>query len=266
MPFVQTEFATLFVTEAGSANAPPILFSNSLGTTHRMWDAIVAELASEFRCIRYDTRGHGASSCVPKTFSVQDLARDAIAILDNLAVQQAHFVGLSLGGMIGQYLAIDHPHRLASLSLLATTSFLPPASAWHDRAKCVRSEGLTPLIEGTLQRWWTQDFRSASPHQTAAILSDFVKVNGEAYALCCEAIAAMDTRPHLHQIKTPTLIIAGAEDPATPVAMAQSLNSAISDSALTILSPAAHLLAVEQPDKVAALLAQHIRKYADTAA
>jgi 3-oxoadipate enol-lactonase len=261
MPFVQTEFATLFVTEAGPAKAPPILFSNSLGTTHRMWDAIVAELASEYRCIRYDTRGHGASTCADQPFSIHDLARDAVDILDNLDVRQAHFVGLSLGGMTGQSCAIHHGERLASLSLLATTSFLPPASAWEDRAKQVRAEGMTPLLEGILQRWFTSDFRSASPHHIKTIASDFIKVHAGAYALCCEAIAHMDLRHDLPRIKIPTLIIAGADDPATPVAMSQSLQSSIAGSELTVLSPAAHLLAVEQPEKVAAQIAQHIRKY-----
>src|SRR3954451_11910360 len=163
MPYVQTRGVTLFVTEAGSPDAPPILFSNSLGTTHRMWDAVVAELSAEFRCIRYDMRGHGASTRGREPFEISDLAGDAIAILDNLAIDRIHFAGLSIGGMTGQALAIHHPERLASLTLMAKTAFMPPASAWNDRAALIRREGTTAILDATLERWFKAGFVLRAP-------------------------------------------------------------------------------------------------------
>ena len=258
MPFVQTNDVTLFVTEAGSAEAPPILFSNSLGTTHRMWDAVVTELASDFRCIRYDTRGHGASTRASGAFEIADLADDAIAILDNLRIERAHFAGLSLGGMTGQALAMRHPERVASLTLMATTAFMPPASAWNDRAALVRREGTATILEATLQRWFTQDYLVRAPDQVGRIAAEFAGLDAQGYAACCEAIARMDLRTDLHLIKPSTLIIAGLQDPATPPAMAQELEAGIASAKLVTLDPAAHLLAVEQPLAVAAQLSQHV--------
>lgn len=262
MPFVQNANATLFVSEAGPANAPAILFSNSLGTTHRMWDAVVAELSSDFRCIRYDTRGHGASTRSQRPFEIEDLAGDVLDILDNLGVQKVHFAGLSLGGMTGQALAVKAPGRLASLTLMATTSFMPPASAWNDRAALVRREGTQAIVAATLQRWFTPGFIAASKQVADRVADEFSSINAEGYAACCEAIARMDLRAHITSIRTPTLIIAGEQDPATPVVMSADMNASIVKSRLVVLDPAAHLLAIEQPEAVVEALRAHINNVA----
>jgi 3-oxoadipate enol-lactonase len=261
MPFVQSDDVTLFVTEAGSAEAPPILFSNSLGTTHRMWDAVVAELSADFRCIRYDMRGHGASTRGREPFEISDFADDAIAILDNLEINRVHFAGLSLGGMTGQALAINHPERLASLTLMATTAFMPPASAWNDRAALIRREGTQAILDNTLQRWFTAGFLESAPDRLQRIASEFAGLNAQGYAACCEAIGRMDLRDNLHRMTPPTLIIAGAQDPATPVDMAHALEASIASAKLIVLDQAAHLLAVEQPEAVATHLARHVRMH-----
>lgn len=262
MPFVQNANATLFVSEAGPAHAPAILFSNSLGTTHRMWDAVVAELSSEFRCIRYDTRGHGASTRSQRPFEIEDLAGDVLDILDNLGVQKVHFAGLSLGGMTGQALAVKAPGRLASLTLMATTSFMPPSSAWNDRAALVRREGTQAIVAATLQRWFTPGFIAASKQVADRVAAEFSGINSDGYAACCEAIARMDLRERITSIETPTLIIAGRQDPATPVAMSEEMNASITKSRLVVLDPAAHLLAVEQPEAVVEALRAHINNLA----
>lgn len=258
MPFVQTENVTLFVTEAGSPDAPAIIFSNSLGTTHRMWDAVVAELSTEFRCIRYDTRGHGASTRAKSAFQVEDLASDAIAVLDNLEVRKAHFVGLSLGGMTGQSLAHNNSHRLLSLTLMATSAFMPPASAWLERAAHVRAEGTRSILDATLPRWFTPGFRASHAGWVRKIADEFATLDNEGYASCCEAIAAMDLRPLLSGIHVPTSIIAGADDPATPVAMLKELHKSIPQSAFTLVRNAAHLLAVEQHEQAARHVRNHV--------
>ncbi len=254
MPYVQTRGVTLFVTEAGSPDNPPILFSNSLGTTHRMWNAVVAELSAEFRCIRYDTRGHGSSTRGGAGYEIADLADDAAAILDNLGLETVHFAGLSLGGMTGQSFAIRHPRRLRSLTLMATSAFMPPREAWEQRAELIRSEGTQAIVAATLERWFTPGFREESPKTTEAVAAEFRSLDREGYAAACEAIARMDLRGSLDAIRTPTLVIAGREDPATPLAMAEELHRGIAGSKLSVLSPAAHLLAVEQPARASDLV------------
>jgi 3-oxoadipate enol-lactonase len=254
MPFVQARGVTLFVTEAGSPDAPPVLFSNSLGTTHRMWDAVVAELSGEFRCIRYDTRGHGASPAGRYPFEIADLADDAAAVLDNLGIETVHFAGLSLGGMTGQDFAARHPGRVRSLTLMATSAFMPTREAWESRAALVRKEGTRAIVEATLERWFTVSFRALAPGLVESIAQEFVSNEREGYAAACEAIGRMDLRPLLGGIRAPALIIGGAEDPATPPAMQEQLRDGIPGATLSLLSPAAHLLAVERAAETADLL------------
>ena len=258
MPYIQHDHVTLFVTESGPADAPAILFSNSLGTTHRMWDAVVAELSAEFRCIRYDTRGHGSSTFSRNGFDIEDLSDDVLDILDNLRVETVHFAGLSLGGMTGQALALKSPERLASLTLMATTAFMPPASAWNERADLVRREGTKAIVDATLQRWFTSSFITASSGKVDRVAAEFRQAHSEGYAACCEAIGRMDFRSMIDRIQTPTLIIAGKQDPATPVAMSLAMHDTIVASRLLVLDEAAHLLAVEQPEAVIEALKAHI--------
>lgn len=254
MPYVQTRGVTLFVTEAGSPDAPPILFSNSLGTTHRMWDAVVAELATEFRCIRYDARGHGRSTVAAAGYEIADLADDAAAILDNLGVATAHFAGLSLGGMTGQSFAIRHPERLRSLTLMATAAFMPTRQAWEERAALVRREGPKAILETTLERWFTSQFRRDGAAQVKTVADIFSGLDRDGYAAACEAIGRMDLRAGLGAVVAPTKIVAGREDPATPLAMAEEIRDGVIGAGLSVLSPAAHLLAVERPSETAELL------------
>lgn len=254
MPFVANGATRLFFMSQGPVGAPAILFSNSLGTTHRMWDAVVDELAAEFRCIRFDTRGHGASDGPASAYEIADLADDAAAILDHLDVERVHFAGLSLGGMVGQAFAARHAARTASLTLMATTAVFPTRESWYERAALVRREGTQAILDATLGRWFTDGFRAVAPTAVAAVASDFRGIDRHGYAAACEAIGRMDLRPLLGQIRTSTTVIGGEEDPATPPAMAKALQDAIAGGRLVMLSPAAHLLAVEQAARVGAEL------------
>ncbi len=258
MTDVQTRGARLFLTEAGAPDAPPILFSNSLGTTHRMWDEVVGRLVADFRCIRYDTRGHGGSTHDGSPFAIEDLADDVVALLDHLGLSSAHFAGLSLGGMTGQALAIRHPARLRSLTLMATSSHMPTQAAWAERAALVRKEGTAAIVEATLQRWFTPAFVQADSPALRRVRDAFVAIDRSGYAACCEAIGAMDLRQQIAAICTPTAIIAGRDDPATPVAMMEAIARSVPGASLTVLPDAAHLLAVEQPAATAELLRQAI--------
>ena len=262
MPFLDTGATRLFFMSQGPASAPAILFSNSLGTTHRMWDAVVDELAAEFRCIRYDTRGHGRSDAPRDAYEIADLADDAAAILDHLGVERSHFAGLSLGGMVGEAFAAQHPKRVATLTLMATTAHFPTRESWHERAALVRRDGTQAILPATIERWFTPGFRAAALDKVKAVADGFVAINRDGYAAACEAIGRMDLRPILKDIAVPTTVIAGAEDPATPPVMAEALREGIADAELVVLSPAAHLLAVERPARVAGELRRSIALHA----
>ncbi len=258
MSYIDTPGARLLVRDCGPAHAPPIVLSNSLGTTHHMWDEVSSILSEHFRVIRYDTRGHGGSVWDGSPFEIADLAADVIAILDELRITKAHFAGLSLGGMTGQVLGADHPARIATLSLLATSAYMPPPSGWTDRAVLVRREGTKAILPATLERWFTQGCLKRQTPQVRLIGEEFIDIDREGYGACCEAISRMDLRELGAKISVPTLIIAGANDVATPIEMARDLHQGIADSRLVVLEPAAHLLAVEQPLMVAEHLSRHV--------
>lgn len=254
MPFLDTGKTRLFYMSQGPATAPAIVFSNSLGTTHRMWDRVIDELAAEFRCIRYDTRGHGASDVRAVPFEIADLADDVAALLGHLDIARAHMAGLSLGGMVAQAFAARHPGKTVSLTLMATTAHLPTRQSWYERAALVRREGTQAILSPTLERWFTDGFRAGAPTAVKAVADVFTAIDRNGYAAACEAIGRMDLRPVLAGITAPTMVIAGAQDPATPLAMAEALRDGIAKSELTVLSPAAHLLAVEQPERVSSIV------------
>lgn len=246
----------LFQTVSGPDTGRPIIFSNSLGTTHRMWDAVTALLVEEHRCIRYDTRGHGASTHDGQPFEIEDLAEDVIDLLDALDLERVHFVGLSLGGMTGQALALRHPDRLTGMTLIATSPCMPPRENWEARAALVRDKGMASIVPATLERWFTEAFRSdPAAVATAATL---LAIDPYGYAACCEAIGRMDFRPVLGGIAIPTSVIAGVEDPATPLPMLQDLHLAIAGSRFVEISPGSHLVAIEQPERVAAAIARGV--------
>jgi 3-oxoadipate enol-lactonase/4-carboxymuconolactone decarboxylase len=258
MPLIDCAGTTLFYDLTGREDGPLLVLSNSLGTTVEMWDGIVKILAPSFRILRYDTRGHGRSPAAPSPLTVKQLADDLAALLNALKIDNAHIAGLSLGGMTAQALAIHHPHKVKSLMLMATGPFLPPAENWNARAKTVREQGLASIVDTVLTRWFTPAYFDTHAHRIAYYRSRFLTNDPEGYALCCEAIRDMDLRPQLASITAPTLVIAGADDPVTPVSMANELADAIAGSRAGVIAHASHLLAIEQPDETAALMRQFI--------
>jgi 3-oxoadipate enol-lactonase/4-carboxymuconolactone decarboxylase len=250
MPFITANGVRLFYDITGTYDAPPMLFSNSLGTSLEMWDEVIRGLAPYYRCIRYDTRGHGRSEVTSEPASMNDLAADAAGLLAALGIESAHIVGLSIGGMTAQALAVSHPGKVRTLSLLATTAYMPPASLWEDRIRLVKAEGTAPLAAATMERWFTQDFRERAPEKTERVKAGFLATPAEGFAVCAGAIAHMDLREPIRSIKAPTLIIAGADDIGTTPAMAEDIKARIPHAELVILSPGAHLLAVERPEAV----------------
>jgi 3-oxoadipate enol-lactonase len=244
--------AQIAVYPALRADAPTVIFSNSLGTDWRMWDAQAAILSDRFSLLRYDTRGHGWSTKAAGETTIARLALDVIEICDALALAQVHFCGLSLGGMTGQWLGRTAPERLNSLVLAATSAYMGPPAGWQDRIELVRASGMTAMAERSPATWFTAKFREQSPDIVAIARDRLLTINPEGYAACCAAIRDMDQRGEVASIAVPTLVISGIDDPATPPEHGQFLADEIRGASMVRL-PGAHLLNIETPEFTAVI-------------
>ena len=201
---------------AGTDEGPVLVLSNSLGSTGVMWDPQVPRLAERLRVVRYDHRGHGGSPVPPGPYSLDDLGADALALLDRLGLEHVHWCGLSLGGMVGMWVAINAPERIDRLVLCCTSARLGPPEMWADRAATVRAEGVEAIADAGIGRWLTEGFIEREPAKTAAVRAMLAATPDAGYAGCCAAIEHMDLITQLGAIRAPPLVIAGRHDPATP--------------------------------------------------
>ena len=234
----------------GPAGAPVVTLSHSLATDLSMWDPQMAALSARYRVLRYDTRGHGGTDVPPTAYTLDQLADDARALLQALGIARTHWVGLSMGGMIGQTLALKHPEAFASLSLCDTSSRIPAEARplWADRIDTAESQGMESLVEPTLARWLTAPFRERRRDVVDHVAKMIRSTPPKGYSGCCHAIAALDLTDRISAIKLPTLIIVGEDDQGTPVAASRVMNERIKGSELVILTSAAHLSNLEQPE------------------
>jgi 3-oxoadipate enol-lactonase len=241
---------------SGDEDAPALLMGGSLGTTLQMWHLQVPKLSEQHRVIRFDHRGHGGSPVVPGPYSMADLGGDVVALMDRLELESTAYCGLSLGGMVGQWLAINAPDRIERLVLISTAAYLPPADSWRERAATVRQAG-TPgaIADAVLTRWFTPDYFEANPIAIKRFREMLSSVSAEGYAGCCEAIADMDLREGLSDITAPTGVIVGIQDPATPPSYAREIADNVPDARLKELEPGAHLLNIERAADVTKLIA-----------
>ncbi len=245
MPFAQSgELRTRC--ELSGGQGPVLVFSNSLGTDLSMWEPQMAQLAQRFRILRYDTRGHGQSSVTPGDYTIEQLGRDVLDLLDTLDLDRVHFCGLSMGGMIGMWLGINAPSRVRRLVLSNTAARIGNAEMWNARIATVRKEGMKPVAAAVIERWFTAEFRAAFPAEMAKAQNMLENTPPAGYAACCSAIRDMDQRDAVGQIKLPTLIIYGEKDPVAPAPDAEFMHAQIAGSAKVALN-AAHLSNVEQP-------------------
>jgi 3-oxoadipate enol-lactonase len=243
---------------SGPADAPAILLGESLGTTLAMWDG-QAPLAERLRTVRYDHRGHGRSPMPPGPYEIADLGRDVLALMDRLGLDRASHCGVSLGGMVGMWLAANAPERVERLILICTSAHMPPASAWAERAATVRRTGGTETIaDAVVERWLTPGYAAERPDVRATLRDMLAGASPEGYAACCDAIRDMDLRPLLGRIEAPTLVISGAEDQAAPPEHQRLIADAIPGARHEVLSPAAHIAPVEQPEAVTTLIVEHL--------
>jgi 3-oxoadipate enol-lactonase len=235
----------------GPEGAPWITMSNSLATTHRMWDAQMDVFAKQYRVLRYDKRGHGETDVAPGPYSFELLADDVLALLDALQITRTHFVGLSMGGMTGMTMALRKPSVLRTLVLCDTTSKDPlgDPALWQQRIDAVNAGGsMQPLVESTVARFLTPDTVKNRPEVADAVRAMVRNTPIGGYVACCQAIAKLNLTDRLRDISIPTMVVVGADDPATTVEMARTIHQRIAGSELVILKDAAHLSNLEQPE------------------
>ncbi|MCA1326711.1 3-oxoadipate enol-lactonase [Herbaspirillum sp. alder98] len=242
----------LHYTLEGPAGAPVLVLSNSLGTSLSMWQGQAEALRTQWRVLRYDTRGHGRSTiaglAADAAFTLEQLGRDVIGLMDSLEIERAHFCGISMGGITGLWLGVHAPERLLSLTVANSAARIGNADAWNTRAQQVVEKGMTELAAGAPGRWFTNGFTARSPALVNAMTDELATSSATGYAACCRALASADLRDEIAGIKLPTLVIAGRDDPVTTVADAQFMCERI-DAARYVEVPASHLSNIEAPSE-----------------
>jgi 3-oxoadipate enol-lactonase/4-carboxymuconolactone decarboxylase len=248
----------LHYVQTGPADGRVLLMGGSLGTNLGMWDPQLPALGDR-RVIRFDHRGHGRSPAPPGPYSIADLGADVLALMDRLGIERADYCGLSIGGMTGQWLAINAPERIERLVLICTSPDTLNPDTFRDRARTVREAGSTEIVaDAVVANWFTEPYANAHPHVLARHRQMIVDTPVEGYAACCEAIAGHAVRARLTEITAPTLVIAGAQDRAIPASQGEAIAAGVAGCKLQILDPASHLASVERADTVNALIAQHL--------
>lgn len=240
MPFADLPHARIHYELSADPSLPALILSNSLGTDFSMWNAQVPAFESRFRLLRYDMRGHGKSSVPPPPYTVPELATDVLALADSLGIDQFHFCGLSIGGMIGMHIALKAPQRLRKLVLCNTAVKIGTLESWNNRIETVRTQGMKEIARGTPARWFTPTFQSTSPQAVAAIVRIVESLDPQGYIGGCCAVRDFDSRSVVSNIRVPTLVIAGTHDPAATPADGHFLADTI-PGALYIELNASHI-------------------------
>jgi 3-oxoadipate enol-lactonase len=242
----------------GPSDGPAVVLGPSLGTVWEMWDDVTAALSSTYQVVRYDTRGHGRSPVPTGPYTVEELAEDVVALVDHLGVERFSFVGLSLGGAVGQVLAAAHPDRLAAAVLCCTVPQFGDPATWTERAALVRAEGMAALAESTRRRWFTDAFRHSHPAEVDRLIGMLTALDAEGYASCCEALAAFDATSTLSSIDVPVRVVAGAEDRVATAEASREMAEAIPAADLVVLAEASHIATAEQPDAFVRAVTEHL--------
>jgi 3-oxoadipate enol-lactonase len=233
---------------AGSDQAPVVVLHHPLATNLSIWDEITAALTPKYRVVRFDARGHGKTEATKGAYSFETLTADTVGLMDHLKIDRAHFLGLSMGGMVGQYLGLLYPQRVNSLTLVATSSRVPPEGRgmWDERIKVAHEKGMASQVEGAMQRWVSAAGRNR-PALVARLSKMIEATPVDGYAGWGGAIRMLDITDRLKAIKAPTRVIVGAEDPATPPAAADAIHKQIADSDLIVMPGVSHMLCAEDP-------------------
>ncbi len=258
MPTFTSNDAQINYQTFGDAAKLALIFSNSLGTNFKMWQAQIDFFQQDFFVICYDTRGHGASSAPQGPYSIDQLGQDVVNLLDHLNVEKAAFCGISMGGLTGQWLAIHRPERFNQVVVCNTAAKIGQEQAWNDRAALVREQGLQPIASTAASRWFTEPFIQSNATVVNNLQNDLAAGSAEGYASCCEALAKADVREQLKDITVPVLVVAGQQDPVTTVVDGQFMVERIANSQLFEIN-ASHISNVELPNEFNQAVKQFIQ-------
>jgi 3-oxoadipate enol-lactonase len=253
MTYTQISGARFHYRLDGAANAPVVVLSNSLGTNLAMWDAQVPALAQKFQVLRYDSRGHGDSDVTPGPYTIAGLARDVVGLLEALKIPTAHYCGISIGGMIGQWLGINALKHFKSLTLCNTAARIGTTDGWNTRIAAVNEGGMTPIASGVVARWFTEDFAKRAPAQVEAARQVLLHSSPEGYVATCAALRDEDLREAIAGVRKATLVISGTHDAATTAADGRFIAGKIPGAQYLELN-AAHLSNIEAADQFTAAL------------
>jgi 3-oxoadipate enol-lactonase len=245
MPTVQSNGCPIHYEMEGPDGKPVLMLCNSLGTTLQMWEDQMPALTQHFRVLRYDRRGHGKSGVPAGPYNMEMLGRDALAVLDVAKVEKTNWCGLSMGGMVGMWLGANAPQRVNRLILSNTSAYFPDKEIWNGRIATVKEKGLSVIVGGTMERWFTKDFREREPKKIQWMVDMFLATKPEGYIACGEAVRDMDHREIIKSITAPTMVIAGKQDAGTTVEMAEAIRKSIPGASMTLFD-AAHIANVEQ--------------------
>ena len=262
MTFSRLNGGVLHWRQDGPAGAPPLVFANSLGSDLRIWDAVAATFARDWRVIRYDLRGHGLSEAAHAPFGVGELADDLAALLDHAGIKTCALVGLSVGGMIAQRLAARAPDRVRALVLCDTAVRIGTPESWRARIEAVEQGGLESIADAVLDRWFTPAFREQRPDEVTGWRTMLVRTPAHSYAAVCAAIRDADLSADAAAIRAPCLCVAGAEDRATPPDVVRQTAALIPGARFVAIESAGHLPCIEQPDRLALLIRRHLAEAA----
>lgn len=240
----------------GPEGAPGVVMGNSLATSYSMWDDQMEALTKSYRVLRMDKRGHGDSAPGDEEMTIEKLADDVVGLADALGFTGGHYIGLSIGGMIGQAIGMNHPDAFKSLALCATTSQAPAEThpIWEERIAAARNDGMAALVESTLDRWFSGPYRDENPDKVAKVAEMIAATTPTGYVRCCRAIMGMAFTDKIGLIAMPTIVIPGELDPALPVPMSEIITDKIPGARMEVVANAAHLCNVEQPEAFNAII------------
>jgi 3-oxoadipate enol-lactonase len=246
----------------GPEDGPCVMLCNGIMSNFTMWDRQVPALTDRYRVLRFDNRGHGGTELTAPPYSMETLAADACGLLDALGIDRVHFVGASLGGMVGQLFAVTYPDRLASLAFLGTLSVMGPPEMWDDRFDAARSDGLTALMPTMMERWFSPGFRDSQAAIVADVVATVTATAVDGYIGCGSAIRDMHLTSILKDIKVPTLVMSGAEDPGVPLADTDMIHASIPGAEKAIIEGARHLFGIEKPEETNRILREFLDRQA----
>lgn len=262
MAFVNLQDTVHHYVLEGAEDKPVLVFSNSLGTDLRIWDAVAAQLTASFRILRYDKRGHGLSDGPPPPYSVDALARDLLGILDHLEIQACALCGISVGGLIAQRLALAHPERVRALVLCDTSARIGSVASWEERIGLVKSGALEALVRPSMERWFTQHYRARCVPEVRGYSNMLRRTTVDGYIGTCYALRDADFTQEVSRIQVPALVLCGDQDIATPPHLGQELAGLLPRAQFALIEQAAHLPCIEQPAAVVTRMMQFFKEVA----